>query len=130
MARSGGPESTDPRARYRLRLSCPHCGDIVVAAEQCSLLQRADGAFVLAYRCSQCNRPTRTTMAFEQVQLLIDRGFVVRRASTPPAAALHPSAPSFTEQDVRDAAQLLASTDFVVSLLTRDGSTDPADRER
>ena len=110
-------DASDPRTRYEIWLSCDDCGDVVVAGEDCVLI-RAAGDVTLAYPCPACGCRGATAVPDEQLERLVQRGFVVRDAVV--AQELierRPIAPVLTWDDVLAAHELLGTTEFVVDLL-------------
>jgi hypothetical protein len=103
--------------RYEIWLSCDDCGDVVVAGEDCILI-RAAGDVTLAYRCPACGCRAAAPVPDDELERLVGRGFVVRDARVAlELTERRPIGPVLAWDDVLDAHETLASTDFVVALL-------------
>ncbi len=116
IPRGNAPER-DPRAGYKIWVSCDDCGDIVVVGEACALVRRR-GDVTLAYPCTDCGRRSVSPIPPEQLDRLLARGFRITDWR-PPSELLEarPIAPPFTWDDLLDAHELLARTALIVPLL-------------
>lgn len=117
-----GKSRVDPRTRYYVLASCESCGDIAVAGEHTFLFRDASsGVVTVAFPCSRCGLRSSTVVGAAQLSRLIERGFPIVPWQ-PPAELLepHPVADPFTVDDLLDAHEFLARTDFVVELLVSD----------
>lgn len=119
MSKRGQTSGSDPRTRFRILVTCDDCGDVTVAGEHTVLVRhdRSD-TVTLAYRCNHCGIRSATPVPESQLARLVARGFPFRSLGAP--AELfepRPIGPPFTADDVLDAHELLAGTDYITQLL-------------
>ncbi|MGQ0824311.1 MAG: hypothetical protein ACT4OX_04630 [Actinomycetota bacterium] len=110
-------QSHDLRRAYELWITCEDCGDVIVRAEHCELhVVRDNERYTLSYPCSSCGVRSSIAVTEQDVDDLLDAGFVVHTIHA--AAELveeRPCAPPFTWDDLLAFHERLATWDGAVA---------------
>ena len=93
----------------RIRARCPDCGDVEFSIDEIVVLALPPSSGAYRFTCPSCGDPVSRTAVPDVIELLLSAGVRKQRVDHP---SLMAAERQFTERDIADFRQVLASPDW------------------